>query len=126
MTACLGYKLHTHLSKSLQRRCKAIRQAIKAYNKAAEALHPPGEKLVLETVTQYGILKEFNLLQDTRNDIREKRWAQGAVRETMKLRQCLARAREELLQCSVEMRRLQTSICDEELLFDQVLESHDV
>ena len=126
LTACLGYKLRTHLSKSLQRRCKAIRQAVKAYNHAAEALHPPRNTLHVEKVTQYSILEEFQLLQDTRNDIRNKRWAQAAVREIMKLRQRIARAREELVRCNVEMHRLQTAIRDEELLFDQILKKRDI
>lgn len=36
-----AYKMRTHLSKSLQVHCKAIRKAVDAYNTAAAALNPP-------------------------------------------------------------------------------------
>lgn len=110
--------MRTHLAKSLQKRSKTIRKAVTAYNGAAAKLTPPRQPLDWATVAQYGFLEEFNLLQDTRNDIRDKRWTQPAVRETMKLRHRIARAREELVRCDVELRRLHTAIRDENILFN--------
>ncbi len=113
--------MRTHLSKSLQVRCKTIRKAVTAYNSAAAALVPPREPLEWSNVSHYGFLQEFNLLQDTHNDIRSRRWTEPAVRETMKLRQRLDRAREEIQRCNVEVRRLHTAIRDERNLLQQVL-----
>lgn len=113
--------MRTHLSKSLQTRCKTIRRAVTAYNAAAAALVPPRPAVDWEKVSHYSFLEEFNLLQDTRNDVRAKRWSEPAVRETMKIRNRLARAHEELQRCSIETRRLHTAIRDDDVLFDRVL-----
>ena len=43
----------------------------------------------------------------------------------MKLRQRILRAREELVRCSVELRRLQTAIRDEKILFAETLRTMD-
>ena len=116
-----GYKLRTTLAQQLQRRCKAIRRAVSEYNTTAKSLSPPRPPLEWDTVTKYNFLEEFHLLHDTRNDIRDKRRTQPAIREAMKLRNRIARAREELIRCAVELRRLQTAIRDEEGLFNKVL-----
>ena len=61
------------------------------------------------------------LLENTHNNIRDKRWSEPAVKETMKAWWRVARAREEIDRCNVEIRRLHTAICDEHRLFDGVL-----
>lgn len=117
----LGYKLRMHISKSLQVRCKTIRKAVVAYNLAAAALNPPRPALDWSAVSHYGFLEEFTLLQDTRNDIRQQPWSKPEVRATMKLRNRVARAREEILRLNVEVRRLHTAILDEDVLFEMTL-----
>jgi len=117
-----AYRVRTHLAKSLQARCKAIRNAVQAYNTAASALDPPRPTLDWSKVSHYSFLDEFELLRDTENDVREKPWARPAVRETMKQARRVDRAQEELIRCNVEARRLQTSIHDENILFDTVLQ----
>ena len=57
-----GYKARTHLAKSLQTRCKAIRSATDTYNKAARLLDPPRPPLDWAQVSRYSFLEEFNLL----------------------------------------------------------------
>lgn len=121
MMAQAGYKMRTHLSKSLQVRCKTIKKAIARYNTAANALNPPRPTLDWSQVSHYGFLEEFNLLQDSRNDVREKRWSKPAVRETMKLYRRIQRAREEIIRLNVEIRRVHTAIRDEAILFKTVL-----
>ncbi|KAI0684178.1 hypothetical protein BC835DRAFT_1409208 [Cytidiella melzeri] len=116
-----GYKMRTHIAKSLQTRCKTIQRAVKAYNAAAAMLNPPRPALDWSRVASFSFLEEFTLLQDTRNDIRDKEWSKPAIREAMKLRHRLARAQEELDRLNVEVRRLHTAIRDETLLFDSVL-----
>lgn len=96
--------------------------AVNAYNKAACALEPPCETLDWSKASHYAFLEEFALLRETKNDIRDKPWAKPVVRETMRMVQRVERAREELVNVSREVRRLHTSIRDEELLFTAVLE----
>ncbi|OJT11774.1 hypothetical protein TRAPUB_11681, partial [Trametes pubescens] len=108
-----AYKVRTYIAKNLQRRSEAIRTAVREYNTAAQSLNPPRPTLDWTTVTHYGFLDEFELLRDTRNNIRAKPWAQPLAREAMKKFRRVARAREELVRCNVEIRRLHTSILDE-------------
>ncbi|KAI9059666.1 hypothetical protein FKP32DRAFT_1614124 [Trametes sanguinea] len=116
-----AYKVRTHIAKNLQRRSKAIRTAVKQYNAAAQALVPPRPSLDWTKVTHYTFLDEFELLRDTRNDIRAKPWTQPLVRETMKKARRVARAREELVRCNVEVRRLHTAILDENCMLDNAV-----
>ncbi|KAI0346613.1 hypothetical protein BDW22DRAFT_1462444 [Trametopsis cervina] len=116
-----GYKMRTHIAKSLQTRSKTIQRAVKAYNAAAATLDPPRPVLDWAQVTSFNFLEEFTLLQDTRNDIRDREWSKPAVREAMKLRHRLMRAQEEVDRLNVEVRRLHTAIRDETALFSRVL-----
>lgn len=113
--------MRTHLAKSLQTRCKAIKKAVTVYNAAAAELSPPCPPVDWSRVSHYGFLEEFHLLQDTRNDIRDKPWAQPHLRNLAKLRQRVLRAEEELQRCTVELRRLHTSIRDEQAVFRRSL-----
>ncbi|KAI0078046.1 hypothetical protein K474DRAFT_1683961 [Panus rudis PR-1116 ss-1] len=117
-----GYKLRTHLAKSLQKRCKTIRKAVAEYNLAAAKLSPPRPPLDWSEVSHYGFLEEFLLLQDTRNDIRNEAWAKDGYREAIKLRRHVQRAEEEIQRCNVEVRCLHTAIRDEAVLFSATLE----
>lgn len=114
--------MRTHLSKSLQVRCKTIRKAITQYNAAANACDPPRPTVDWSQVSHYGFLEQFTLLQDTRNDVREKQWTKPAVRETLKLYRRVARAREEIIRLNVEARRVHTAIVDEAVLFKKTLD----
>jgi hypothetical protein len=105
--------MRTHIAKALQSRCKAIRNAVKAYNTAAAQLNPPRPPISWESISHINFLEEFSLLHDTRQDIREKQWSQPAVRELMKLSQRVKRAHEEIERCHIAVRRLYTAIHDE-------------
>lgn len=113
--------MRTQIAKALQTRCKAIRRAVANYNKAALELDPPREALEYSKVSHYAFIEEFAFLKNTRNDIREKLWVKPLYREMLKLRHKIARAKEEVVRCNVETRRLYTSICDESNLFSRVL-----
>ncbi|RPD78575.1 hypothetical protein L226DRAFT_457563 [Lentinus tigrinus ALCF2SS1-7] len=117
-----AYRMRTHIAKSLQKRCKAIRTAVNQYNAAAAALTPTRPPLDWEKVSHFSFLEEFTLLQDTRNDIRTKKWAMPLVRETMRTFRRVTRAEEELENVNREARRLHTSIRDEDGLFTEVLQ----
>ncbi|KAI0746795.1 hypothetical protein C8Q80DRAFT_1220069 [Daedaleopsis nitida] len=114
-----AYRMRTQIAKSLQKRSKAIRTAVKQLNSAGAAIgRPPVD---FDAVTHYGFLEEFTLLQDTRNDIRSKPWAQPLIRETMRTARRLKRAEEEIVNVNREARRVHTSIVDEDALFSDVL-----
>ena len=118
----LGYKARTHLAKSLQTRCKTIRSATEAYNRAAHALDPPRPPLDWSQVSHYSFLDEFNLLRNTRHDISSAPWANPVVREAIKKFLRVRRAHEEIDRCNIEVRRLFTAIYDEDRKFDAILE----
>lgn len=113
--------MRTHIGKSMKTRCNAIQRALVAYNAAAAALTPPRPPLDWANVKGYELLEEFTLLQDTRNDIRDKAWTKPTVREAMKMQHRIARAREEIIRLNVEVRRLHTAIRDEDALFAATL-----
>lgn len=95
--------MRTHIAKSLQTCCKTIKKAVNAYNVAAAALTPPRPALDWSRVSHYGFLEEFHLLQDTRNDIRNRPWALPHIRSLIKLRHRVIRASEEVERCSIEV-----------------------
>ncbi|KAJ3859057.1 hypothetical protein EV359DRAFT_75727 [Lentinula novae-zelandiae] len=114
-----GYKMRTHISNALQRRSKAIRNAVKTYNNAAAAIGRP--MLDWTKVTHYTFLDQFNILQDTRHSVLDKKWADPIVRHLMRQHCCVLRAKEELHRCNIEIRRVHTSILNEERKFDETL-----
>ena len=105
--------MRTQIAKALQTRCKAIQRAVAAYNTAAVQLDPPREPLEWSQVSNYGFIEEFVMLRNTRRDIMEKPWIKPVFREMLKMRQRIARAKEEILRCNVEIRRVYTAVCDE-------------
>ncbi|GBE87425.1 hypothetical protein SCP_1101010 [Sparassis crispa] len=117
-----AYRVCTHISKSLQTRCRAIRNAVTSYNIAAAALNPPRPTLDWDKVSHYSFLEEFNLLHDTHHDIREKQWTQPAMQETMRLHCRIQRAHEKIQRCNIEVRHIYTHIRDEDMLFSTILD----
>ena len=113
--------MRTHIAKALQKRSKAIQRAVKTYNTAASALDPPRPTIDWTTVSHYKFLEEFPLLRNTSQDLTGKRWTLPAVRETMKQWRRICRAHEEIIRCNIEIRRLHTSITDEEECFHKIL-----
>jgi len=105
--------MRTHIAKSLQTRCKAIQNAVKAYNAVALAMDPPRPTGDWSKASHYSFLEDFDLLRDTRHDIRSKPWATPVVRTVMKQRQRILRAEEEIFNCNIKIRRLHTHILDE-------------
>ncbi|KAF6759070.1 hypothetical protein DFP72DRAFT_806955, partial [Ephemerocybe angulata] len=108
-----GYKLRKHISKSLQTRSQAIRNALEQYNKAAKALKPPAPKLTWDQVVEYTFLADFDLLRDSRQDIRGRPWAEPVPRAIMHQWFKIQRAKEEIKRVKIEIRRVMTFISDE-------------
>jgi hypothetical protein len=63
---------------------------------------------------EYAFLADFDLLSDTRSDVRLKIWAKPASRVLMDQYFKMERAREEITRLNVEIPRLTTYIRDEE------------
>ncbi|KAL7283095.1 hypothetical protein ACG7TL_002520, partial [Trametes sanguinea] len=118
-----AYRVRTYIAKNLQKRCQAIRRAIDEYNKAAALLDPPRPALDWSKVSHFSFIEEFTLLQDTRNDLRDKLWSQPVAREMMRKARRIQRAHEEITNVNREIRRLHTSIRDEDAHFTAVLDS---
>ncbi|GBE88964.1 hypothetical protein SCP_1403720 [Sparassis crispa] len=120
-----AYRVRTHTAKSLQVRRKVIRNAVKVYNAAANALQPLHPTLDWTKVSHYSFIDEFHILKDTRDDVRKRPWSRPAVpavRETMKQARRIAQAHVEVERCNIEARRLHTLIRDKECMLDTVLE----
>jgi hypothetical protein len=111
----VGYKLRKHIAKALQARSQAIRNALEKYNNAASALSPPRPHLSWNDVVEYAFLADFDLLRDTRRDIRDRPWATPACRLAMDRYFKLERAREEIQRLNIEILRVITYLCDEDV-----------
>ena len=99
----IGYKLQKHIGSALKARSQAVRTALQNYNVAAQALVPPRPPLSWDDVVEYAFLADFDLLSDTRSDVRLKVWAKPASRILMDQHFKLKRAREEILRLNVEI-----------------------
>ena len=92
----------------MQRRSEAIRKALTKYNQQAQRLTPPRPTLTWVQVVDYGFLGEFDLLRNSRTDVRNKEWAKPGSRELTTRYMELSRAREEIDRLNVEIKRLRT------------------
>ncbi|KAI0258205.1 hypothetical protein BC834DRAFT_782632, partial [Gloeopeniophorella convolvens] len=109
-----GYKLRTHINKALKTRCKAIQAALRRYNDAAKALNR--QQLDWKDVATYRSLADFELLQECREDIRERPWAESKNRQAALHWLRLERAKEERERLNVEVSRLANWMSKEETL----------
>jgi hypothetical protein len=108
----LGYKLREKISKALRTRSGAIKTALKQYNEAAAMLNPPRDALTWSTVLKAATVADFDLLRDTRTDIRRLPWTEPSRREATSYYFGIKRAREEILRLNVEIIRLLTFMFD--------------
>jgi hypothetical protein len=97
----------------LKSRATAIQHARNEYNDCAEQLNPPRPKLSWTEVIETTTLAEFDLLRDTRQDIRQLPWAQPARREAMNIYFKIKAARSEIQRLNVEIRRLLAFMFDD-------------
>ncbi|KAJ7698303.1 hypothetical protein B0H17DRAFT_1196887 [Mycena rosella] len=109
----VAYKLRDKISKALKTRSDAIRRAISIYNDAGAALNPPRERLTFADIIHTTSLAEFDLLRETRVDIREQAWTQPARREAGVLYFGIKRAKEEIGRLNIEISRVITYLVDE-------------
>ena len=86
---------------------------MKRYNEAAGSMVPPRPALTWESVINAVDIADFDILKDTRQDIRMLEWAQPANREGMVMYFQIKRAKEEITRLNVEIRRLLTFLYDD-------------
>ncbi|KAI0681926.1 hypothetical protein BC835DRAFT_1311737, partial [Cytidiella melzeri] len=106
-----GYKMRTHIMKSLQTQCKANQQAITAYNAAAAALDPPRPPL-----NWSGRLSLSRAIRPVTRHLP----GQPAVCACLKMCLRICRTREEIDRLNIEVRRVHTAIRDKRILFRQI------
>ncbi|PPQ92071.1 hypothetical protein CVT25_007241, partial [Psilocybe cyanescens] len=109
----VGYKLREKISKSLKTRADAIQSALKCYNEMASLMVPQWPALSWESVIAAVNLADFNLLQDSRQNVLNMDWAQPANCEGMVMYFQIKRAKEEIVRLNVEIRRLLTFLYDD-------------
>ncbi|KAJ7839995.1 hypothetical protein B0H14DRAFT_2587736 [Mycena olivaceomarginata] len=114
-----GYKPPKHIAKALQARSGAVCTALQKYNEAAANLKVPREALTWEEVVNYSFLAEFDLLRDGRDDVRTYPWTKLSGRVAMDQYYKLERAAKEITHLNIEIRRLVTHICDEEVFLQR-------
>ena len=98
----------------MKSRSVAIRTALVKYNAAAAILTPPRQELSWDEVVEYAFLADFDLLRDTRQDIRSRPWSTPAARQAMDNYFKLLRADEEITRLNVEIPRFITFMHDED------------
>ncbi|KAI0323191.1 hypothetical protein GY45DRAFT_1265025, partial [Cubamyces sp. BRFM 1775] len=108
-----GYKLREKIGKALKTRAEAIKKALLEYNACAAELSPPREALSWNDILNMSTLADFDLLRDTRQDVRALPWAKPTHRRAMNLYFNIKRAREEIVRLNVEISRLFTYMIDE-------------
>ena len=67
---------------------------------------------------------DFDLLRDTRQDVRTLEWAQAANREGMVMHFGIKRAKEEICRLNVEIRRLLTFLYDDYIDYYRAVTKH--
>ncbi|KAJ8579485.1 hypothetical protein M405DRAFT_870224 [Rhizopogon salebrosus TDB-379] len=118
-----GYKLRQQIGKALQQRSEAIRNTLSRYNMQAVALVPPRPQLTWKDIVEYSFLGEFDLLRQSRSDIRTLDWTKPAHREATVKYFKLQRAHEEIQRLNIEICRLCTAIRDEELTVNATIDA---
>ncbi|EJD50109.1 hypothetical protein AURDEDRAFT_42451, partial [Auricularia subglabra TFB-10046 SS5] len=92
---------------TIKARSKAIATAVRNYNEAAQELRPPAPTVDFTKLMEWTELQEFDLLRlARRGDVRERAWSQPVNREAATKHYKILRAREELVRCKIEIRRL--------------------
>ncbi|OSD08236.1 hypothetical protein PYCCODRAFT_1441222 [Trametes coccinea BRFM310] len=110
--ASAGYKMRTSIWKGLKVRAKALRTALKKYNKLAAEMQPPAPELHWKDVVNYTFVSEFDLLRSTyaHRDILKSPWTIPRNREVAAKYFKLLSAQDEIPRLNREIRRLDTSI----------------
>jgi hypothetical protein len=98
--------MRAHIRKHLEARSKTIKVALAAFNRAARLIGRGDEKLTFEKVIEKDFLSQFDLLRDTRQEVRTKPWADIQNRLLRDRFYKVERAREEIARLNIEIPRI--------------------
>ncbi|KAJ6611835.1 hypothetical protein B0H10DRAFT_1743818, partial [Mycena sp. CBHHK59/15] len=98
-------------------------RALVIYNEAGAALTPPQEQLTFADIIATMSIIDFDMLRETREDIRKQPWTQPERREAGVLYFGIKRAKEEILRLNVEISRLITFMLDKHVDFYRAIAS---
>ncbi|KAG1749166.1 uncharacterized protein EDB91DRAFT_1235645 [Suillus paluster] len=119
---CLVVMRLFELSKLSLSGTDAIQNTINRYNTQAATLVPPRPTLAWKDIVEYSFLGEFDLLRQSRTDIRDADWTAPAHREATVKYFKLQRAHEEIQHLNIEVRHLHTAIHDEQIKTDATID----
>lgn len=108
----------------MRTRSGAIKTALKQYNEAAGLLNPPRDPLTWSTVLKAATVADFDLLRDTRTDIRRLPWTEPSRREAMTFYFGIKRAHEEIVRLNIEITRLVTYMFDTHVDYYHAIRYH--
>lgn len=77
-------------------------------------MSPKRPTLSWEEVVEYAFLANFDLLRESRQDIRDRPWSRPAIRTLIDKYFKIERAKEEICRLNIEIKRVVTHIRDEE------------
>ena len=109
-----GYKLCKYIAKALKTCSQAIRNVLDQYNTAATHLSPIQSALSWNDIVQYTFLADFDLLQETCEDVCERAWACPAARITMDQHFQIIQAEKEIACLDIKIHQVITHLHDEE------------
>lgn len=110
----------------MKTRSEAIKTALRQYNEAGACLNPPQAHLTWSSVLNAATIADFDLLRDTRTDIRSLPWAEPSRREAMGYYFGMKRAREEIVRLNVEINRLLTFMVDSHVDYYRAVQANIV
>lgn len=113
--------MRSHIQSLMKTRSTAIKVAIAKYNAAGAATDPKGDPVDWANISDVTVLEDFTFLRLTAKDTKGKPWADSTNRQLMRTQLRVERAHEEIARCKVELRRLVTSIFNEDDLLRQTL-----
>jgi hypothetical protein len=116
--------LREKIGKALKARADAIKHALDDYNEAASRLNPPREKLTWAKLSETVTLAEFDLLRETRQDIRKLPWTNPSRREGMNLYFGIKGAKQEIHRLNIEIRRLLAFMVDDHVDYHRAIASN--
>ncbi|KAJ7215074.1 hypothetical protein GGX14DRAFT_359949 [Mycena pura] len=120
----VAYKLREKIGKALKTCATAIQRALKDYNSAAAQLSPPRQQLTWAQVADITTVGGFDLLRDTRSDIRKLEWANPEHREATLLYLGISGHNEEIKRLNFEIPRLLTFMIDDHADYVRAIRSH--
>jgi hypothetical protein len=124
--SCVGYKAREQIAKAINRRAKAVHNALGRYNTAA--LRAGREQLSFKELSDHAYLANFDFLKYSEHGAQDAEWSRPVNRRCVEVWHKIERAKEEIIRLNIEIRRVQTHIRDEEEFlscrYDEIKDAH--